>query len=48
MLYNVVCVLPDFRGMGVFYFKIENGRDILGTTLLPRITTHKQSLTMGA
>jgi len=33
--------------MGVFYFKIENRRDILNTALLARITAHKQSLTMG-
>jgi len=42
-----VCVLPgSFRGLGAFYFKIENRRDILNTTLLlTRITAHKQSLT---
>jgi len=32
--------------MRVFYFKIENRRDILNTTLLTRITAHKQLLTM--
>jgi len=43
-----VCVLPSsFRGMRAFYFKIENKRDILNTTLLTRISVHKQSLAMG-
>jgi len=43
-----VCVLPgSFRGMGAFYFKIENRRDILKTALLTRIIAHKQLLRMG-
>jgi len=47
-LWACVCVLPgSFRGMGAFYFKIKSRRDILNTTLMTRITTHKQSLTMG-
>jgi len=44
-----MCVLPgSFREMGTFYFKIENlnRRDILNTTILTRITAHKQSLTV--
>jgi len=42
-----VVLLPgSFRGMGAFYFKTENRRDILNTTLLTT-TAHKQSLTMG-
>jgi len=42
-----VCVLTgSFRGMdGSLYFKVENRRDILNTTLMTRITAHKQSLT---
>jgi len=38
-----VCVLPgSFRGMGAFYFKIENRRDILNATLLTKIIAHEQ------
>jgi len=40
----IVCVLlGSYLGMGAFYFKIENRRDILNTTLLTRITAHEQS-----
>jgi len=44
-----VCVLlpGSFREMEIFYFKIENRRDILNTTLLTRRTAHNPSLTMG-
>jgi len=36
--------------MRAFYFKIENSRDILNTTLLTMtgITAHKQSFTKGS
>jgi len=44
-----VCVLPgSFLGMGAFYFKIQNSRDILNTALLIRTTAHKQSLKWGS
>jgi len=32
---------------GSFYFKLENKRDILNTTLMTRITAHEQKLTNG-
>jgi len=36
----VLCVLPgSFRGMGAFYFEIENKRDILDIALLTRKCT---------
>jgi len=44
----VQCSTRSFRGMETFYFKIEYRRDILKTTLLTRITAHKQSLTIGS
>jgi len=31
--------------MGAFYFKVENRKDILNTTLMTRITAHEQKLT---
>jgi len=45
-----VCVLllSSFREMGPFYFKIENRRGILNTTLMTRTIAHKQSLTIGS
>jgi len=43
-----VCVLPgSFRGMGAFYFKVENRRDIFNTTLMSKITAHEQKVTNG-
>jgi len=42
-----LCVLPGpFRGMGAFYFKIEN-RGMLNITLLTRIIADKHLQTIG-
>jgi len=42
-----VCLRGSFRGLGAFYFEIENEREILDTPLLTRITAQKQFETKG-
>jgi len=43
-----VCILPgSFRGMGAFYFKTEIEETSFNTTLLTRITTHKNGPLIG-